>query len=420
MTSYYDDDEAYVQDRPRKKSASSGSSHPKKSGHTTTGSRNGAGHTRSASGGKTSVNRSGRPQQGQSHKKRKKKKGAKTATRIIIFAVELIALVLVLGILYTVTRVEKVGKVDLKEEDIEVNAAVETNEEMKGYRTIALFGVDSRTGALTKNTRTDTIMLANINLDDHTIRLVSVYRDTYLRVGNDSYNKANSAYAKGGPEQAINMLNTNLDLQVTDFVTVGFEGLSSVINALGGVYIDVQPEEISFLNDYQYCIAEDLKTTYTPVQSSGYQKLDGIQATAYCRIRYTRGDDFRRAERQRNVLNAIMDKAKTSDMTTLVSAANAMFDGKMVYTSLDLSEILDLIKDVASYSIVGDDGFPQESMRATGTLGSVGSSVIAKDIESNVVWLHSFLFGEDGYVPSSEVKKISDEANQKVASYLGQ
>ena len=107
-------------------------------------------------------------------------------------------------------------------------------------------------------------------------------------------------------------------------------------------------------------------------------------------------------------------------MTTLVAAANAMFDGKMVYTSLDLSEILDLIKDVASYSIVGDDGFPQESMRATGNLGSVGSSVIAKDIESNVVWLHSFLFGEDGYVPSSEVKKISDEANQKVASYLGQ
>ncbi len=417
MTSNYDDEEYYVEERPRKKKPSgNGKKRP-------TDSAPSGQHRKKRPAGSAPSGTRTRTSGAASHKKRthsKKKKGSRRALRIIIFLAEIVALVAVIGILYVVTRVEKVGKVDIKEEDIEVNEAVETNEEMKGYRTIALFGVDSRTGALTKNTRTDTIILANINLDDHTVKLVSVYRDTYLNIGNDTYNKANSAYAKGGPQQAMNMLNTNMDLNITDFVTVGFEGLSSVINALGGVYIDVQPEEISFLNDYQYCIAEDLKTTYTPVTSAGYQKLDGIQATAYCRIRYRRGDDFRRAERQRNVLNAIMDTAKTSDFAKLTAAANAVFDGKMVYTSMDLTELLDIAKDISSYSIIGDDGFPNESMRTTGTLGSVGSSVIAKDIESNVVWLHSFLFGEENYEPSSDVKKISQEASSKVAAYLGQ
>ncbi|MBR1440233.1 MAG: LCP family protein [Lachnospiraceae bacterium] len=418
MTSNYDDEEYYVEERPRKKKPS-GNGQRRPAGSAPSGQ-----HRKKRPAGSAPTGTRTRTNGASSHKKgtnsKKKKKGGKRALRIIIFLAEIVALVAVIGILYVVTRVEKVGKVDIKEEDIEVNAAVETNEEMKGYRTIALFGVDSRTGALTKNTRTDTIILANINLDDHTVKLVSVYRDTYLNIGNDTYNKANSAYAKGGPQQALNMLNTNMDLNITDFVTVGFEGLSSVINALGGVYIDVQPEEISFLNDYQYCIAEDLKTTYTPVTSAGYQKLDGIQATAYCRIRYTRGDDFRRAERQRNVLNAIMDTAKTSDFAKLTAAANAVFDGKMVYTSMDLTELLDIAKDISSYSIIGDDGFPNESMRTTGTLGSVGSSVIAKDIESNVVWLHGFLFGEENYEPSSDVKKISQEASSKVATYLGQ
>ncbi len=419
MTSNYDDEEYYVEDRPRKKQ-SSGNGKKRSGNGAPSGQHRKKRPAGSAAAGSRAHTNGTAPRKKGTHKKKKKSSGNKRALRIIIFLAEIVALVAVIGILYVVTRVEKVGKVDIKEEDIEVNAAVETNEEMKGYRTIALFGVDSRTGALTKNTRTDTIILANINLDDHTVKLVSVYRDTYLNIGNDTYNKANSAYAKGGPEQAMNMLNTNMDLKVTDFVTVGFEGLSSVINALDGIYIDVQPEEISFLNDYQYCIAEDLKTTYTPVTSSGYQRLDGIQATAYCRIRYTRGDDFRRAERQRNVLNAIMQRAKESDLGKLTAAANAVFEGKMIYTSMDLTEMLGIAKDIASYSIVGDDGFPNESMRTTGTLGSVGSSVIAKDIESNVVWLHSFLFGEENYDPSSNVKKISQEANSKVATYLGQ
>ena len=145
---------------------------------------------------------------------------------------------------------------------------------MKGYRNIALFGVDSTTGALTKNTRSDTIMIASINQDTGECKLVSIYRDTYLNLSNDSYNKCNAAYAKGGPEQAINMLNMNLDMNITDFVTVGFAGLTDAVDALGGVMIDVDDSEISHLNNYQLCIAEDLKRSYTPVKDTGYQLLD--------------------------------------------------------------------------------------------------------------------------------------------------
>lgn len=287
---------------------------------------------------------------------------------------------------------------------------------MKGYRNIALFGVDSTTGALTKNTRSDTIMIASINQDTGECKLVSVYRDTYLNLSNDSYNKCNAAYAKGGPEQAINMLNMNLDMNITDFVTVGFAGLTDAIDALGGVDIDVDESEISHLNNYQLCIAEDLKREYTPVTETGYQRLDGLQATGYCRIRYTAGDDFKRAERQREVLSAVADQAKKASLPTLTETANSVFEE--VYTSLDLSEIVDMLGDVGTYYISDTDGFPQENMRATGTIGSKGSCVIPTSLEENVKWLHKFLFDTDNYEPSETVKQCSEKIYEETNGYL--
>lgn len=259
-------------------------------------------------------------------------------------------------------------------------------------------------------------MIASINQDTGECKLVSVYRDTYLNLSNDSYNKCNAAYAKGGPEQAINMLNMNLDMNITDFVTVGFAGLTDAIDALGGVYIDVDDSEISHLNNYQLCIAENLKRTYTPVQSTGYQLLDGLQATGYCRIRYTAGDDFKRAERQREVLTAVADQAKKASIPKLTETANAVFDE--VYTSLDLSEIVDMLSDVGAYYISETEGFPQEAYRRTGTIGSKGSCVIPTSLEDNVKWLHKFLFNADNYDPSSTVKECSEKIYQDTNGYL--
>lgn len=350
----------------------------------------------------------------------KKAQAKKQRRRIILFVVEIMILLVAVVVLYGVLAGTGSGKMVIEEDDIIINEKVQEAQEttMKGYRNIALFGVDSTTGALTKNTRSDTIMIASINQDTGECKLVSVYRDTYLNLSNDSYNKCNAAYAKGGPEQAINMLNMNLDMNITDFVTVGFAGLTDSIDALGGVMIDVDDSEISHLNNYQLCIAEDLKRSYTPVESTGYQLLDGLQATGYCRIRYTAGDDFKRAERQREVLLAVADQAKKANLTTLTKTAENVFDE--VYTSLDLSEIVDMLGNVGSYYISDHSGFPQEEMRATGTIGSKGSCVIPLSLEDNVKWLHQFLFDDSSYEPSSTVKECSQKIYEETNGYLKQ
>ena len=354
----------------------------------------------------------------------KKKMAAKNDSkkkrfRIVLFIVEIFVLLLMGVVLYGVLKVEKTGKVEIPKEDIVINEEVKVKEEttMRGYRNIALFGVDSTTGALTKNTRSDSIMIASINQDTGECKLVSVYRDTYLNLSNDSYNKCNAAYAKGGPEQAINMLNMNLDMNITDFITVGFSGLSDTIDALGGVMIDVDSSEISHLNNYKICMALDWKRdSYTPVTSTGYQLLDGLQATAYCRIRYTAGDDFKRAERQREVILAIMDKVKSASPSTLNQIANDVFGE--VYTSLDLMEIIEMLGEVSRYQITDQGGFPEESMRATGTIGSKGSCVVPVSLEQNVIWLHKFLFEDEAYTPSEAVKEYSAKVEADTGKYI--
>ncbi len=400
-------DEAYEEEEweaPRKKK-SSGSKNGSKSG----GGKKSSGHSSGNKG-------SGKKPSGK--KSSKKAQAKKQRRRIILFIIEIIILVIAVFVLYSVLSGTKSGKLDLDEDKIIINKQVQEAEEttMKGYRNIALFGVDSTTGALTKNTRSDTIMIASINQDTGECKLVSVYRDTYLNLSNDSYNKCNAAYAKGGPEMAINMLNMNLDLNITDFVTVGFAGLTDTIDALGGVYIDVDDSEISHLNNYQLCIAEDLKRSYTPVANTGYQLLDGLQATGYCRIRYTAGDDFKRAERQREVLSAVADQAKKASLPQLTDTANSVFD--KVYTSLDLSEIVKMLGNVTNYYISDTAGFPEETNRATGTIGSKGSCVIPLNLEDNVKWLHQFLFEDYDYEPSATVKECSERIYNETNGYL--
>lgn len=347
-----------------------------------------------------------------------KKRARKKRNKILLLIAEFFVLVLLVVVVYGVTKAEKVTKVKIDEEEIKakMNDTVAENVTLKGYKNIALFGVDSREGSLGKGTRSDTIIIASINNDTGDIRLCSVYRDTYLNLGNDSYNKCNAAYAKGGPEQAINMLNMNMDLNITDYVTVGFEGLIETIDALGGVYIDVQQNEIVHLNNYQISMVgktTDKKTytategvDYIAVKEPGMQLLNGLQATAYCRIRYV-GDDFMRAKRQRTVLAAVMDVCKKSDPATLNKILNAALPN--VSTSLDVDEMTAMLSNVTKYNITGSDGFPFESNRATGTVGSKGSCVIPVNLEQNVSLLHDFLFDDAAYQVSAQVKQYSNK-----------
>ena len=348
-----------------------------------------------------------------------KNNAKKKRTKIVLF-VEIFVLLIMVVVLYSVFKIEKVGKVNLPQEEFVINPEVEEKVEttMKGYRNVALFGVDSTSGALTKNTRSDTIMIASINQDTGECKLVSVYRDTYLNLSNDSYNKCNSAYAKGGPMQAINMLNMNLDMNIKDFITVGFAGLSNTVDALGGIMIDIDDVELKHINNYQKTMASDMKREYTPVESTGYQLLDGLQATAYCRIRYGGGDDFKRTERQREVLLAIFEKAKSASPTTLKEAVDAIFENDEIYTSLDVADILDILGDITKYEVVAQGGFPEESRRTTGTIGSKGSCVVPVSLADNVQWLHEFLFEDEEYSPSDAVIEYSNKVEADTSGYV--
>lgn len=363
----------------------------------------------------------------------KRRKQGNKKTKVIIYAIEFIVLAILVGVLWFILKGTKVDYVSIDEDAIVIDNQVQEIAEtgaMKGYRNVALFGVDSRQKELDKNTRTDTIIIASINEDTKEVKLVSVFRDTYLNMSNDTYNKANAAYAKGGPQQAINMLNMNLDLNITDFVTIGFDGLIDVIDAIGGIEIDVKEAEIDHLNNYQISMVgkesgknakgeanytAEAGKDYTPVTSAGVQTLNGLQATAYCRIRYV-GNDFERAQRQRTVLTKVAEKAQKMDISKLNKIADAVF-GETA-TSLSLDEIVSLLSGVAEYKIGENEGFPFEDTRATGTIGKTGSCVVPVDLQTNVVELHKFLFNESDYTPSDTVKQCSEKIYNDTSKYV--
>lgn len=343
-------------------------------------------------------------------KRRRKKRGALGVILRIIVILLLIA-VIVAGVaayklkdVLDVLDMQRVNSVDLEEELRQnMNYQAMNDQMMDGYRNIALFGVDSRSGDLLDgDNRSDTIMIASINEKTGEIRLVSVFRDTVLDVGGGYYTKANTAYALGGPAQAINMLNQNLDLNILDFLTVGFEGLAHTIDALGGIEIEIDEEEREYLNQYVHDMHIELGTDETPVEKSGLVTLTGIQATAYSRIRYTAGDDFRRAERQRTVLMKTLQKAKEASPTTLVNVANNVV-GDMA-TSLSSGEIVNLILMASKLELKDTGGIPQEEYRSFTDI-EAGSAVMPDTLEDNAVWLHQFLFNDENYSISEEVSE---------------
>ena len=336
----------------------------------------------------------------------------KRRRRRIIFGIEIfILLILIVGI-FVYAKLGKMNFTSLDFSKIGVNSGVSDNKVMKGYTTIGLVGLDNRSNKL-KSGNSDTMIIASINNDTKKVKLVSVYRDTYLRIGEDSegngqYSKANAAYAKGGAEQFLNMLNTNLDLNVTDFVSVDFQAVAEAVELLGGIDVELKEEEVVHLNNY--CV-ETSKVTgmdYTPLEKKeGTHHLNGVQTVAYARIRYTAGNDFRRAARQREVIYKIVEKAKNSDIATLSKILDKVFPN--IYTSFTKAEILQMGMSMLSYDIEDQTGFPFDHLYGQRVKDAMGGKdvVLPVTLESNVIKLHEFLYPEDSYTPSEEVKAYS-------------
>lgn len=305
------------------------------------------------------------------------------------------------GVAYAASKLNKLDTEEIPAEDIVVNKQAE--EAGEGYTNVALFGIDSRSGELEIGTRSDCIIVASLNNKTKEIRMISVYRDTILDIKDGQLQKCNAAYSFGGPTQAINMLNKNLDLDIQDYATVDFAAIANAIDLLGGIEIDLKPEEIAPLNKFVKETARVAGKKAHTVSQPGLQQLDGVQATTYARIRSTAGGDFTRTERQRLVIEKIAEKAQQSDLATINKIIDELFP--TIKTSFTATEILSYAKDFMKYKIGDSSGFPFD--KTTATISGLGSIVIPVDLESNVQELHKFLYDKEGYDPSAEVKNIS-------------
>ena len=339
--------------------------------------------------------------------KKKKKRVAIIAAEVAVIIIALIvaAILIISDKLNTVKGVGDDGSVIADKVDkgeIVINPDLQ-DDNMKGYWTLAAFGVDSRTGMLGKGTLSDTIIIVSINKETSEVKMASVYRDTYLDIGGGTYRKANAAYSAGGPQQAIDMLNKNLDLNITEFATVNWNVLVEIIDKLGGIEVEVADKEATAVNKYLQETANSAGVKANYLSGGGTLTLDGAQAVTYCRIRKGVGDDFKRTERQRTIIEAMLTKAKKTDLLTLTSIANDCFGN--CATNVSLNQILELLGKASKYEIIETSSFPKETKGIK--VGGGDYLVPSGSYVDEVVNLHTFLYGDsETYVPSDTVKSI--------------
>lgn len=356
----------------------------------------------------------------------------RSKTKKILFAVEILVLLLFIGGLYVYgqlnSKMDKIQQPAADTSQIEVNQEVQDSidsetSKLTGYTTYALFGIDHRDKSSAGGMNSDTMIIACVNNDTKDVRLASVYRDTLLNVYGDTYSKANAAYAKS-PAEAVSMLNRNFDLNIQDYATVNFNALASIVDALGGLDIAMSYAEIVHMNNYCVETAEDIGKSYTPIElperPEDIEKIDytyrlnGVQVTSYCRIRYTASLDMGRTERQRKVIQLIVQKAKKAGLSSIFNIMDEVFP--MVETSVGKTEILQLLPAMIGYSLNDTTGFPSSFKFARVNKASMivptaaGSSDV--DLVSNVVELHKFLYGDEAYTPSATVQGISDKIKE--------
>ncbi len=336
--------------------------------------------------------------------------------KIILLVMEVFVLLIVLGALYVWQALNKIEKAPtgekLEPSDLSINEEMddETMEILQGYEDVAIFGVDNYFNGHADSGNSDVIMIASINNDTKEVRLVSVYRDTFLDTDvtqdtSPNFHKANRAFAIGGAEQSIRMLNSSLDLDIEDFVTVDFKAVTDVVNMLGGVEIDVDSAELKYINHHIDTTARATGEQAVHLTTTGLQTLNGTQATAYARIRSTAGSDFARAERQREVINEIVKKAKKADIVTINNIINTVFPE--IYTSYTNADLIRLAASMFSYELVDSTGFPF-SKYPMSLGGSKGDVVMCADLENNVRALHRYLYDDTAYVPSATVINYSN------------
>ena len=283
--------------------------------------------------------------------------------------------------------------------------------DVDGYYNILLLGVDSRDMDDISGTRSDAIMMVSINKDTNDVKILSVYRDTYIKMGdNSTYDKITHACSYGGPELTMKTMNQAMDLNISNYVVVNFKAVADLVDAVGGIEVDVQDYEIKQLNKYTIETAENIgRKNYKLVESPGVQTLEGVQAVSYGRIRKGVGDDFKRTERMRTVISLVMEEMKDMSFKDLKKIIKMMTP--QVQTNLSRNDILGLAIRLPQYNIVGTTGWPYNV--STGYINKV-SYVFPANLAENVIKLHKEFFNQEDYVASAMVNNISSTIIQRI------
>ena len=336
------------------------------------------------------------------YKIKKKNKGLKIFLRVLIVIIVIILGIAIAGYSFVHSKLSK-----MKTEYIDKTAigiSEEAKDSLKGYRNIALLGIDSRADDYGTGNRSDCIIIASINEKTKEVKLLSVYRDTYVYVtenGNKKLDKITHAYSYGGAQNTLKSLNEALDLNITEYVTVNFDAVIAAVNALNGVEIDITSEELKYINDYIDATSQSSGVKSSHLSKAGRQTVDGVQAVAYSRIRYTAGGDYKRTERMRTVVMAMMSKAQTLNIGQLNKLADTILP--RISKNIENNDIIALIPSVMSFDVTESLGWPYD-VKGISTTAWYGVPVT---LESNVIRLHKELFGQEDYKVSETVKEMN-------------
>lgn len=291
------------------------------------------------------------PREGRRTAEKEKGKTKKSKKKVIVLVI-IFVILLIFGSVggFVWSKLSKINYEAIDKNELEVNSDIYnelsselSKSEFSSIVNIALFGSDSRDLENEADGRSDSIMIASINPTKNSIKLISIPRDTYVTVAGHGKTKINHAYAYGGEQLSIKTINSNFGLDITQYVTINFEGLINVINNVGGIQLTISKDEMTQINRY---LSESYKIsgkTYAELTQYGTVTLNGEQALAHSRNRTT-GNDFTRANRQRDVLIALFNKVSKMEKTKILSLIDSFLHE--VKTNVNVTSYMGLLTDV--------------------------------------------------------------------------
>lgn len=325
-----------------------------------------------------------------SKKKKKKKRFMKG------FLITLLAMIIVFaastGFVFSKLNKVKTTKISKTNEDLGIDTSkIQNTNDSDKVTNIALFGVD--TGREAKEAaHSDSLMILSIDEKNKKLKLSSIMRDSYVEVEGHGKTKITHAYAYGGPQLAIKTLNKNFNMDVRDYVTVDFAGLGDIIDAMGGLEIDVKKYEINEINKYMREVAKIRKKKPKNIKKPGLQVLDGNQAVSYARIRHVGNGDYERAERQNTVLTAMFNKVQNQGTSKYPQIISEFLP--YVETSMSKTDILKVSTEVISSGITKLDWcrFPIDGYSKGKMINSVWYLTLDRDATTDQ--MHKFIYDD--------------------------